>query len=163
MAGAYCWISLLFHSSGYVVQLTCPVSSSSESWLTQSSLSHLLSELLWLCFKLTLEICPNLLTPFYSLASSVSAGLLWTVWTHEWTQFCCTALTLNWLNRTVSLSLYCSSGLSFLFVFMRADLISDLLCQIFLWFVNLSAPQLDVPFKHDYLTLQTNLPYIVRY
>ena len=99
----YCWIS-----SPFLVL--------SELWLagsTQLFWLKLLSKLtdsIWLLsashwiallgLKLTLTICSNLLAPSYSLASTASADLHWTAWTHKSIQLyytVLTGLTPNWL------------------------------------------------------------------
>lgn len=118
--------------------------------------------------KLTLAICSDLLVPSYSLASTLSADLHSTTWTHEWIQLHCMAFIaltpnwltqlqcteLNWLNRT---DFPCTTSFPFLlksFSFLCCSQeswvyhMSDSFCEIFSWSITSSDPQLDVTFKH---------------
>jgi hypothetical protein len=67
--------------------------------------------------KLILKICSNLLGPSYSLASTASADLHQTAWSHEETQLYCpalTAVTARWLDSPLPDN---SSTLLFFFSF----------------------------------------------
>ena len=77
-----------------------------------------------------------------------------------WTQM----TYIHWTASPLTHSVLLLSSLSFLDCSHESWTypISDSFCQIFLWFITLSAPQLDVIFKHGCFLLQTNLISTVR-
>ena len=124
----YIWISspLLALSELWLADpLSCSSSNSSPSWFSLASRG--LSRVALLGLKLTLaKICSNLLAPSHSLAHPVSS----------------LPLKNSPIQMASSLCTALISSLSFLSSLVRVGHI--LFCQIFLWFVTLSATQLDI-------------------